>query len=302
MRANFIIAEVLNGLRRNVTMTIAMIVTTAITLGMLGAGLLVMQMANKSQDIFFSRVEMKIFVNTDVAKADPNCEKAPCAQLRDELKKEPGVTNVTWMNLDDAYKDAKESFKNSPEMADAVTPDTMPASFRVKVNDPDMYGKVLDKYKSRQDLGVDGVQDQRQLVSRLFSVLDGARNAAFVLSLILGFVAVLLIANTVQMAAYTRRTEVSIMRLVGATRWYTQLPFLIEAVVAAVIGTLLAVGGLLIGRKFFFDQALNDLYKVNILARVSVDDVLFVSPWLLLTGIVLAGVTAYVTLRWYVRE
>ncbi|MFT3900684.1 MAG: permease-like cell division protein FtsX [Gordonia sp. (in: high G+C Gram-positive bacteria)] len=302
MRANFIITEVLNGLRRNVTMTIAMIITTAITLGMLGAGLLVMQMANKSQEIFFNRVEMQIFVNTDVAKADPNCERVPCTQLRDDLKKESGVTNVEWVNLDDAYKRAKEVFKNTPEMAEAVNPDTMPASFRVKVNDPAKYGEVIDKFKGRQDLGVDGVQDQRQLVSRLFSVLDGARNAAFVLSLILGVAAVLLIANTVQMAAYTRRTEVSIMRLVGATRWYTQLPFLIEAVVAAVIGTVLAVAGLMIGRKYFFDEALNDLYRVNILARVSSADVLFVTPWLLLTGIVLAGATSYVTLRWYVRE
>ena len=302
MRANFIITEVLNGLRRNVTMTVAMIITTAITLGMLGAGLLVMQMAGKSQEIFFNRVEMQIFVNDDVARADPNCDRAPCSQLRDELKNEPGVTNVTWVNLDDAYKAAKEAFKNTPEMADAVTPDTMPASFGVKVNDPDKYGAVIDKFKGRQDLGVDGVQDQRKLVNRLFSVLNGARNAAFVLSLILGVAAVLLIANTVQMAAYTRRTEVSIMRLVGATRWYTQLPFLIEAVVAAVIGTVLAVGGLLIGKKFFFDEALNDLYGVNILARVTTSDVFFVSPWLLLTGIVLASATSYVTLRWYVRE
>ncbi|GAB10539.1 cell division protein FtsX [Gordonia araii NBRC 100433] len=302
MRANFIITEVLNGLRRNVSMTVAMILTTAITLGMLGAGLLVMQMANKSQQIFFNRVEMQIFVNDEIARADPDCAQAPCSTLRDELKNEPGVTNVTWLNLDDAYKAAKEAFKHSPEMADAVTPDTMPASFRVKVNDPDKYGEVIDKFQGRQDLGVDGVQDQRKLVNRLFSVLNGARNAAFVLSLILGVAAVLLIANTVQMAAYTRRTEVSIMRLVGASRWYTQLPFLIEAVIAAVVGTILAVGGLLIGKKFFFDQALNDLYGVNILARVTTTDVLFVSPWLLLAGIVLASATSYVTLRWYVRE
>ena len=72
------------------------------------------------------------------------------------MKKEPGVTNVTWVNLEEAYKAAKEAFKNSPEMADAVEPDTMPASFRVKVNDPDKYGEVIDKFAS-VDLGVDGV-------------------------------------------------------------------------------------------------------------------------------------------------
>ena len=119
---------------------------------------------------------------------------------------------------------------------------------------------------------------------------------------VLAVAAILLIVNTVQVAAFTRRTEVSIMRLVGATRWYTQLPFLLEAVVSAFIGSLLAIAGLFAAKVFFFDKALNDLYGVNILARITAGDVLFVSPWLILAGIVLAGATAYVTLRVYVRE
>ena len=92
------------------------------------------------------------------------------------------------------------------------------------------------------------------------------------------------------------------MRLVGATRWYTQLPFLLEAVVAAFIGSLLAIGGLFAAKRFFFDNALRELYGVSFLSRIENTDVLFVSPWLVLGGILLAGVTAYVTLRVYVRE
>ncbi len=92
------------------------------------------------------------------------------------------------------------------------------------------------------------------------------------------------------------------MRLVGATRWYTQLPFLLEAVVSALAGALLAIGGLLLAKKFFFDTALKELYGVSFFARIELTDVLFVAPWLILGGIVLAGATAYVTLRVYVRE
>ena len=80
MRANFIISEVLNGLRRNATMTIAMIITTAITLGMFGGGLLVIQMADKSQQIFLDRVEMEFYLNPEVTERDPQCEADPCAQ------------------------------------------------------------------------------------------------------------------------------------------------------------------------------------------------------------------------------
>lgn len=297
MRANFIISEVLNGLRRNVTMTIAMILTTAITLGMFGAGLLVIQMADKSQKIFLDRVEMQFWINDDVADRDPNCTQDPCASLRTQLQDESGVAKVTFIDRAEAYKIAKETFKDTPDIVDE---NTLPASLKVRMSDPARFGEVLDKYQKAP--GVDGVLDQRELVKRIFSVLDGTRNAAFVIAVILAISAIMLIINMVQIAAFTRRTEVSIMRLVGATRWYTQLPFLLEAVFAALLGSLLAIGGLFAARVLFFENALHDLYGVNILARITNSDVLFVSPWLVLGGILLAGVTSYVTLRWYVRE
>lgn len=301
MRANFIISEVLNGLRRNLTMTIAMILTTAITLGMFGGGLLVIQMADKSQKIFLDRVEMEFYINDAVTDRDPLCQQAPCATLRSELEKDPGVTSVTYIDRDEAYKRAKEIFKNT-DFSDSIREGSLPASMRVRVSDPSQFNSVASEFQGRVDLGVESFRDDRKLVERIFSVLDGARNATFAVALVLAIAAILLIVNTVQVAAFTRRTEVSIMRLVGATRWYTQLPFLLEAVVAAFIGSLLAVGGLFAAKKFFFDNALRELYGVSFLSRIENTDVLFVSPWLVLGGILLAGVTAYVTLRVYVRE
>ena len=146
------------------------------------------------------------------------------------------------------------------------------------------------------------VLNQKDLIDRLFAVLDGLSNVAFAIAVVQAVGAVLLIANMVQVAAYTRRTEIGIMRMVGATRWYTQLPFLLEAVVSAFVGSMLAIGGLLLAKKFFFDNALRELYGVSFFARIELTDVLFVAPWLVLGGIVLAGATAYVTLRVYVRE
>ncbi|MEJ9077808.1 permease-like cell division protein FtsX [Gordonia malaquae] len=301
MRANFIIREVLNGLRRNITMTVAMVLTTAITLGMLGGGMLVIQMADKSQKIFLDRVEMQFFINDAVTKADPNCLSAPCTTLRTSLEAEPGVGSVTFISQDQAFRTAKAAWeKDSPELADFIRKEAYQGALRVRMDDPSRFGDVLDKFSRAE--GVDGVLDQRDLVKRIFSVLDGARNAAFAIAAVLAVAAILLIVNTVQIAAYTRKTEVSIMRLVGATRWYTQLPFLLEAVVAAVVGALLAIGGLFLAKIFFFDKALEDLYGVNILARITTADVWFVSPWLVLSGILLAGLTAYGTLRVYVRE
>jgi cell division transport system permease protein len=111
----------------------------------------------------------------------------------------------------------------------------------------------------------------------------------------------MLISNTIQVSAFTRRTEVGIMRLTGATRWYTQLPFLLEALVAGLIGATLAVVGLVIGKVAFIDRVLASVFEAAILPRVGFADIVAVAPILLLVGAGVAAVTGYVTLRLYVR-
>jgi cell division transport system permease protein len=139
-------------------------------------------------------------------------------------------------------------------------------------------------------------------VSRLTDALNGFRNLTFVIALIQALAALLLISNTIQISAFTRRTEVGIMRLVGATRWYTQLPFLLEAVVAGLVGAFLAVGGLVAAKATFLDKALGSLFSSGIIPQIGLNDVLgFAAPWLLLTAVVVSALTGYVTLRMYVR-
>jgi cell division transport system permease protein len=108
----------------------------------------------------------------------------------------------------------------------------------------------------------------------------------------------------VQVSAFTRRTEIGIMRLVGASRWYTQLPFLLEATLAALLGVVLAVAGLFFVRAFFLDSALKQFYEANppLIAKVDYLDILYITPYLVLLGVVMAGVTSYATLRVYVRR
>ncbi|OZD66394.1 ABC transporter permease [Rhodococcus sp. 05-340-1] len=301
MRASFIFSEVFTGLRRNITMTVAMILTTAISLGLFGGGLLVVQMAGKTQQIFLDRVEVQIFLTDDISASDADCAQETCATLRSDLENTPSVVSVQYLNREDAVKDATERvFKDQPELAELVSADSFPASFKVRLSDPERFGVINDNFENRP--GVQSVLNQRDLVERLFSVLNGVRNAAFAIATVQAIAAILLIANMVQIAAFTRRTEVGIMRLVGATRWYTQLPFLLEAVVAALIGSALAIAGLFTAKNMFIDDVLSDVYQANILARISNSDVLLVSPFLALVGVGMAAVTAYITLRLYVRE
>lgn len=297
MRFGFLVNEVLTGLRRNVTMTIAMILTTAISIGLFGGGLLVVRLADNSKDIYLDRVESQVFLTPEVSANDPTCDEDPCQSLRTQLEERTDVQSVVFLNRDDAYDDAIRKF---PQYKDVAGKDAFPASFVVKLVDPEQH-EQFDQAMVGQP-GVQGVQNQKDLVDRLFAVLDGLSNAAFAVALVQAIGAVLLIANMVQVAAYTRRTEVGIMRSVGASRWYTQLPFLLEAMLAALIGVVIAIAGLVVVRAAFLDNALNQFYQANLIARIDFLDILYISPILLLVGVAMAGVTAYVTLRLYVRR
>jgi cell division transport system permease protein len=297
VRFGFLLNEVWTGLRRNVTMTIAMILTTAISIGLFGGGLLVVRLADNSRAIYLDRVESQVFLTNDVSANDPTCDADPCKGLRQKIEDRDDVRSVRFLNRDDAYNDAIKKF---PQYKDVAGKDAFPASFVVKLDNPEQH-KDFDDSMAGQP-GVLNVLNQKDLIDRLFAVLDGLSNAAFAVALVQAVGAVLLIANMVQVAAYTRRTEVGIMRLVGASRWYTQLPFLVEACLAAFIGVAMSIIGLIIVRALFLENALNQFYEANLIARVDYADILYIAPILILVGVVMAGATAYATLRLYVRR
>ena len=297
MRFGFLVNEVLTGLRRNVTMTVAMILTTAISIGLFGGGLLVVRLADSSRTIYLDRVESQVFLTEDVSANDPNCDAEQCLALRKLLDDRDDVKSVTFLNKEDAYNDA---IKKIPQFKDVASPGAFPASFVVKLADPERHQEFDDALRNQP--GVLNVTNQKDLVDRLFAVLDGLSNAAFAVALVQAIGAILLIANMVQVAAYTRRTEVGIMRLVGASRWYTQLPFLVEAMLAALIGVLIAILGLIVVRALFLEKALNQFYQANLISRIDYADILYIAPILIGVGVAMAGATAYATLRLYVRR
>jgi cell division transport system permease protein len=297
VRFGFLFNEVLTGLRRNVTMTVAMILTTAISIGLFGGGLLVIRLADHSRNIYLDRVETQVFLTNDVSANDLTCDADPCKSLRAQIEARDDVKSVRFLNRDDAYNDAIRKF---PQYKDVAGKDSFPASFIVKLDNPEQH-KDFDQAMTGQP-GVLNVLNQKDLIDRLFAVLDGLSSAAFAVALVQAIGAILLIANMVQVAAYTRRTEIGIMRLVGASRWYTQLPFLLEAVVAATLGVLIAIIGLIIVRALFLEKALNQFYQANLIARIDYADILYIAPILFFVGVVMAAATAYVTLRLYVRR
>lgn len=300
MRASFVFSEVLTGLRRNVTMTVAMILTTMVSLLLLGGGLLVVRMIDKTQAVYEDKLQVNVYLTNDISANDKECQKDPCRTLRADLENDPAVESVKYENRDDAYKRFKEIFASQPELVKLARPEALPASFNVKLYEPDRPDVIIQTFSGR--VGVDSIADQSEFLDRFFDALNGVRDLTFVVALIQAVAALLLISNTVQVSAFTRRTEVGIMRLVGATRWYTQLPFLLEAVVAGLIGAVLAIGLLVLAKLWFLDRLLEGPFAAGVIRPIEGLDILLVSPWLLLTAIGISAITGYVTLRLYVRQ
>jgi cell division transport system permease protein len=293
MRVNFVLSEVATGLRRNLTMTVAMILTTAISLGLMGTGLLIAGMISDMKEIYYDKVQVSIFLAEDVTDEQR-------AGIESRLEGSPEVKSYIYESKEEAFSRFQQQFSQQPELVENTPPDALPESFRVELKNPERYEIIKAEFPAGAE-GVDQVRDEGDFLDRLFSLLNGARNATIAVAVVQALAALLLISNTIQLAAFNRRNETNIMRLVGASRWYTQLPFILEAALAGLIGGLLAVGGLVLTKLMFVDRTLAGPIKAGIIPPVDWSAIAFIAPVIAAAGVGLAGVAAYVTLRLYVR-
>lgn len=304
MRLKFILSEVGAGLRRNLTMTIAMILTTAISLGLLGAGLLITREVDAMKDIYYDKVQVSIFLTDEVTEE----EKDAIEGKLDDLTEAGEVSEVVYESRDEAYERFQQQFESQPDLVENTPKEAIPESYRVSLVNPERYEAIAEAFTVSSadgvvsyDPGVDSVRDEGQVLDRLFSVLNGLRNATIAIAIAGAVAALLLISNTVQLAAFTRRTETGIMRLVGASRWYTQVPFVIEAAVAGLLGAALAIGGLFATKRFLVEGAFASMIESGTIPPIHAADIWAVSPLIAGAGVALAGITAWLTLRLYVR-
>jgi cell division transport system permease protein len=293
MRVNFVLSEVATGLRRNLTMTVAMILTTAISLGLMGTGLLIAGMISDMKEIYYDKVQVSIFLADDVTEEQR-------AAIESELEGSSEVRSYIYESKEEAFERFQQQFSQQPELVENTPADALPESFRVELVNPERYEIIASEFPSGQN-GVDQVRDEGDFLDRLFSLLNGARNATIAVAVVQALAALLLISNTIQLAAFNRRNETNIMRLVGASRWYTQLPFILEAAIAGLIGGLLAAGGLILTKVLFVDRTLAGPIKAGIIPQVEWSAIITNSLIISGVGVGLAAVAAYVTLRLYVR-
>jgi len=302
MRAQFVLQEVWTGLRRNLTMTVALVVVVAISLSLLGTGLLFVKQVNDTRTYWQGKVQLSIYLCTTTSvspacKANGPATAAEKTQIAADLRRLPQVQHVYYESQAQAYAHFKQDFSRDPAFTSLVTKSEIPDSFQVKlVNTQADYSIVAGIVQGRP--GVDQVVDDASILSKFYALLDGARNAVVIIAVILIIAAVLLVANTIRLSAFNRRRETSIMRLVGASNFYVQLPFLVEGILAGLAGWLLAVG-LLIAVKTLGLDSLQQYFPYNV--QLSPADLIEVIVLAMVMGVLLCGATSFLTLRRYLR-
>jgi cell division transport system permease protein len=299
MRARFLLSEVRIGLRRNLTMTFAVVITVAISLSLLGIGLLSNSQVNAMKDYWYNKFEVSVYLCGSLSES-PSCSGGVVApaqrmQIQQDLQALPVVQDVYYESQTEAFQRFQERFKDSA-IAQNVTVDQLPESFRVKLKDPTQYQVVVSAFSGRP--GVDVVQDQRAILEKFFRLLGVLRNGALLVGLASVLTAALLISNTLRIAAFNRRRETSVMKLVGATSLSIQLPFLMEGIFSAIIGWAIATGLL---------AALKQVIQTRVAPLLSFTkffgwgEVWVASGYLLATGLVVSILASVLTLRRYLK-
>jgi len=285
LRPAYFFNETLQGLRRNGLVAFAAVSTAFIALFLVGGALLVSREVGLLIDFTTRDVEVSVFLQKDISPAAQ-------AHIGDLLTHMPEVASVHFESQQEAYQRFITIFKNQNALVQNITPDALPASFRVKLKDPQQFTVVAERLVGQP--GIDKIVDQRQILKRLFAVIRVFRIGVLAVAVVMLVSAAALIGNTVRLAVFNRRKEIGIMRLVGATNWHIRLPFLIEGIFEGLLGASAAVLGLFIMKVAFIDSLRG---KVGFLPLVGTQDVLFAVQWVIPLGAVVAAIASLFAMR-----
>ena len=303
MRFRHIFSETRSGLRRNLTMTLAVIMTMWVSLSLFGAGLLASQQVDLMKGRWYDKIEISVFLCTADTRGD-NCDVGQAVSqpqkdtIRTTLESNPEVAQdgVYFENKTEAYTEFKKAYVGNP-IQDSLTEDQMQESFRVRLKNPEQYQGVVSSVTGLK--GVQTVQDLRKYLDPFFSWLNLLQWGTIIASALLLFAAALQIGNTIRLAAFARRREIGIMRLVGASNLYIMLPFLFEAVISALIGAGLACATLASGVYFIITKKAE--VSIQSLPWIGREQALLAMSGVAIVGLLLAIIPTLITTRKYLR-
>jgi cell division transport system permease protein len=303
MRLGLVLSEAANGLRRNASMVVSVVLVTFISLTFVGAAVLMQMQIGQMKSFWYDKAQVGIYMCTAISPGD-TCTAGEASEeqidaVEAQLKSPTLATFVDqyyFETHEQAFENFQKQFAGNP-VADYVTADQLNQTFWVNLNDPSQSDVLVESLSGVA--GVENVADQRKYLDQIFSVLNVASYTAIGIAGLMLVAAALLIATTIRLSAFSRRRELGIMRLVGASNRFIQTPFILEGVFAALLGSLLAGGAIVALVNFFVQGYLGE--RLTGFALVGLDDAIIVVPILLVVGAVLAAFSANFAITRYLK-
>lgn len=303
MRFALVMSEAGSGLKRNVSMVISVVLVTFISLTFVGAAILMQMQIGQMKTYWYDRAQVAVYMCTETDNS-PTCQGQDATKEQiDAVKSKlssaalaPFIEKFYFENHQQAYADFKKQFKGNP-VADYVTPELLNQTFWIKLKNQTQSDVISQSLSGVA--GVQGVTDQRSYLDQIFRILNAASLTAIAIAVVMLIAAALLIATTIRLSAFSRRRELGIMRLVGASNGFIQTPFVLEGVLAALIGSLLSVGAVFGIVQFFVRGYLAQ--KMQLTSFVGLDSAWIVAPILVVVGIGLAALASSIAIRRYLR-
>lgn len=264
MQLRYVFSELGQGLRRNLTMHLAVILTLFVSLTLVGMGVLFQQQATKAAEQWGNQLQITVFLcrNGDSNPVCPNpVTDAQKTEIEQVVEDNPEVADFYFESSETALAKARELYGEELFSGDnpALTAEDMPQTIWITLESPQEFSGITSAVQGLD--GVSRVQDMREVIAPILGAINMLQWVALATASVLVFAALLLVANTIRLAAFARRKEIGIMRLVGASTLYIALPFLLEALVTAVIGVVLAGGALAAFQHFGIEERGNDELK-----------------------------------------
>lgn len=305
MQLTYVFSDLATGLKRNLSMVVSLILTIAVSLSLFALGLLVRAQVDKIEDSLGSRLQVIVFLCNQNSTA-PTCVSGAASdeqrqQISQVLEDSRYVESFYLQDQQEAYDKFKEIYVSNDETKqrayDEVQPEDLKESFWITLNDPRDYEKVGSLVQGLQ--GVDSVQDLRDVLNPVYKALSVVQIGSLAFAVVLLLAAIFQVANTIRLAAFARRREIGIMRLVGASSLYIQLPFLLESTIAALLGILVAVGVLAGLMSLVVYGALRGRFPV--FEWVEWADAYLIMGWIALLGLALALIPTLLMTRKYLK-
>ncbi len=248
IKADYVVKETATNLSRNITLTLATIVTVAISLALVGAALLLSRGVENATARWKGDVEFIVYMKPDAAQAQIDA-------VQSDLDESPQISGSTYLDHDAAFSEFRELFQDTPEFLDSVeTAEQIPTSFKVVPQDAnaDVVRSLAAQFRTKAGVyDVAAATDTIKTMQRISGIIS---TGIFIGALVLGTAALVLITNTIRTAMFARRREIEVMKLVGATNWFIRIPFMLEGLIQGLVGAGFGVGAVFLLNYFFEDR------------------------------------------------